>query len=332
MKLTMHRLIQSSVVLLVALMAILPMAAKSALADDPTKITVKVTDVGFDPATITVTQGASVELTFVWSQTQNPGDEHIIQLNGYNLASDKIDRTNTTTTVKFIATKSGNFGFSCVVECEVHGSLQNGTLKVTPAGAGAGGAAGGAGGAAAALTATKFTVDPAAGIALQGDHISLLGTLTDKDGKPVPKADVTFLIKQQFAGTSGLMEVGTGKTGADGTVQFVYRPTTPDAETMVVHFDGQGLYDATDANVDLPASRNFTPALVEEKEDILTFKFWAKVGFVLVIGGVWSTLLFILFQAFGVSRVKPGAVPAKEAREAAGVAAEADLSGGGGGS
>jgi plastocyanin len=330
MKLTMHRLIQLSAIFMVALMAILPMAAKSALADDPTKITVKITDAGFDPATITVPQGASVELTFVWSQTVNTGDEHIIQLSGYNLASDKIDRTNTTSTVKFIATKSGSFGFACNIECEVHGSLQNGTLKVTPAAAG--GAAGGAAGAAAALTATKFTVDPAAGIALQGDHISILGTLTDKDGKPVSKADVTFLIKQQFAGTSGLMEVGTGKTGADGTVQFVYRPTTPDAETMVVHFDGQGLYDATDSNVDLPASRNFTPALVEEKEDILTFKFWAKVGFVVVIGGVWSTLLFILFQAFGVSRVKPGAVTAKEAREAAGVPAEADLSGGGGGS
>jgi len=323
MKVTMHRLIQSAVILLVAVMAIVPMASRSALADDgPTKITVKVTDVGFDPATITVTQGASVELTFLWSQTQNTGDEHIIQISGYNLASDKIDRTNTSSTIKFIATKGGTFSFSCNIECEVHSSLQTGTLKVTAGGTGT----------AAALTPTKFNVDPAAGVALQGDQVSILGTLTDKDGKPVSKADVTFLIKQQFAGTSGLMEVGTAKTGADGTAQFVYHPTTPDAESMVVRFDGQGLYDATEASVDLPASRNFTPALVEEKEDILTFKFWGKVGFVLVIGGVWSTLLFILFQAFGVSRVKPGSLPEREAREAAGVAAEADLSGGGGGS
>ncbi len=122
------------------------------------------------------------------------------------------------------------------------------------------------------------------------------------------------------------------KTGADGTAQFVYRPTTPDAATMVVHFDGQGIYDASDASVDLPASRNFVPTLTTEKEDILTFKFWAKIGFVLVIGGVWSTLLFILFQAFGISRVKARSLAGVESAEAAGAAAQADLAGGGGGS
>jgi plastocyanin len=59
----------------------------AALADDqPVQITVSVTDNGFDPATVTVTQGASVELTFVWAETQHHGDEHIIQLSGYNLA------------------------------------------------------------------------------------------------------------------------------------------------------------------------------------------------------------------------------------------------------
>lgn len=63
------------------------MRPKSALADDqPVQITVTVTDNGFDPATITVPQGAAVELTFVWAETQPPGDEHIIQLSGYNLA------------------------------------------------------------------------------------------------------------------------------------------------------------------------------------------------------------------------------------------------------
>ncbi len=325
MKLTTLRFIQSAVILLVAVVAVLPMASKPALADDgPTKITVKVTDAGFDPQTVSVAQGASVELTFVWAQTQNVADEHIIQLSGYNLASDKIDQANTSTTIKFIATKSGTFDFACNIECEVHSALQNGTLKVTTGGAGGGGAA--------ALTPTKFTVDPAAGVALQGDHVAILGTLTDKDGNPVSKADVTFLIKQQFAGTSGLMEVGTAKTGPDGIAQFVYRPTTPDAATMVVHFDGQGIYDATDASLDLPANGNFVPALTTPKEDILTFKFWAKVGFVLVIGGVWSTLLFILFQAFGISRVKARSLPGAESAEAAGATAQADLAGGGGGS
>lgn len=118
------------------------------------------------------------------------------------------------------------------------------------------------------------------------------------------KAALTLLLKGQFAGTSGLMEVGTATTGADGSAQFVYRPTTPDPGTMVVQFSGQGLYDATEASLDLPANPNFVPGLLEAKQDILTFKFWAKVGFVLVIGGVWSTLLFILAQTFGISRVK----------------------------
>lgn len=266
----------------------------AALADDqPVQITVSITDNGFDPATVTVTQGASVELTFVWAETQHPGDEHIIQLSGYNLASDKIDRNNTRATLKFVATKSGSFGFACNIECDVHSSLQNGTLKVTPTSS--------SGTPGTSLTPTKFT---SAGVVTQGDHVSILGKLTDSDGAPVAKAALTLLLKGQFAGTSGLMEVGTATTGADGSTQFVYRPTTPDPGTMVVQFSGQGLYDATEASLDLPANPNFVPGLVEEKQDILTFKFWAKVGFVLVIGGVWSTLLFILAQAFGISRLK----------------------------
>lgn len=270
-------------------------AAGTASAEDAVKITVKVTDNGFEPSTVEVNQGQSVELTFLWAQVAHPEDEHIIVLDGYKLESDKIDRIHTSATLKFVATKSGTFNFACDVECDIHAILQGGVLKVK---------AGGTGGVT--LTQSKIAIDPVADVKVKGDTITLAATLTGADGQPIPKAELTFLVEQQFAGQTGLMAVGTAETGPGGLAQLAYRPTRNDAEKMVIRFEGLGVYDVSEASVDLPGSQAFGTALTTDDNTLHGIKTWAHLGFVLVIGGVWVAFAYIVFQVWEVSRPSSG--------------------------
>ena len=271
--------------------------SRPAFADDqPVKITVKLTDAGFVPATVEVQQGQAVELTFVWDSPAHPLDEHIMVIPDYKLESDKINSDHKETTVKFVATKSGTFNFKCDMECDVHDLLQHGELKVTAGG-----------GAAAALQPSKFVVDPVTGVITKGGSVSIAAQLVDKDGKPIPKAEVRFYAEQQFLGRTGLIEIGIAKTGANGIASAVYRPTTPDAEKIVAKFAGVGLYDATEQTIPLVGSAQFAPAAAPNSDDTLHgMKKGARLGLVLVIAGVWLTFGFIAFQAWGISRVQKG--------------------------
>ncbi len=287
------RIVLAAVLVAVSLGSLV--VAGTASAEDAVKITVKVTDSGFEPSTVEVNQGQSVELTFLWAQTAHPGDEHIIVLDGYKLESEKIDRVHTSTTLKFIATKSGTFNFACDIECDIHAILQGGVLKVK---------AGGSGGAT--LTQSKIAIDPVADVKVKGDVITLLATLTGADGQPIPKAELMFLVEQQFAGQTGLMVVGTAETGPAGLAQLSYRPSRTDAEKMVIRFEGLGVYDVSEASVDLPGSQAFGTALAPGDNTLHGIKTWAHLGFILVIGGVWVAFGFILFQVWKLSRPPSG--------------------------
>ena len=286
------RLAALVIIVLTALAAFVP---RPGYADDAVKLTVKVTDAGFEPATVTVSQGQLVELTFEFAQTAYPDDEHVFTIDGYKLTTDKIDKNHKTATVKFIATKVGVFPFSCDIECAIHEPLQTGQLKVTAGG-----------GAGAALTPTKLQIDPVANIAVRGDRVIVTATLKAVDGEPIPKADVTFLIEQQFVGTAGLMEVGTAKTGAAGVAQLVYRPRETDPKKMVVRFSGQGIYDATEAAIQLPGNQVFGPPPKTAGSDILDLKRGAKFGLIIVIVAIWGTFAFILYRAWSLRTNQPG--------------------------
>ncbi len=299
------------VLALVAVSAALAMGgARTALADDgPLKITVKVTDGGFDPPTVEVPQGASVELTFVWANQAHPTDEHIIVIPGYKLESEKIDSTNKQTTVKFIATQTGTFAYKCDVECDAHDSLQHGEIKVT---AGAGGAATGGGAAGSQLQASKLVFDPTSGVVVNGNTVALSATLQDKDGKPIAKQEVQFFAEQQFLGRTGQVEIAQAKTNANGVAYAIYHPTTPNAEKLTAKFAGGGVFDGTEQTVELAASPKFAgKAIPSEDDNLHGIKTVAPYALVLLIGSVWATFAFILYQAWSVSRVAQGGDPPK---------------------
>ena len=290
--------------LLIAVVAIALSALASigsvqpALAADPVKITIKVTDSGFDPNSIEVPAGSQVELTFVWDSPAHPEDEHIIVIEGYKLESEKINRLNKETVVKFIADKSGSFNFKCDFECDTHDSLQHGTIKV-------GGGAGGAAGGASAFQPSKLVIDPISGVLVSGNIVSIAANLQDKDGKPIAKAEILFFADRQFLGRHGEVQIAVGKTDASGNVHATYHPTDPAGGKIIARFAGVGLYDKSETTYDLAASGRFQPVPEEAtSDDLHGIKGAAPLVLVSLIGSVWLAFAFMLFQAWGISHVR----------------------------
>lgn len=281
---------------LLALSGVRPAGAE----DGPARITVKVTDAGFDPKSIEVNQGQVVELTFVWSQPAHPEDEHImVGYNGIKFESEKIDRDHKETTVKFIATQAGTFNYKCDVECDLHDDLQKGEIKVK--------GAGGAAAASSGLQQPKLLIDPVTGVVVNGNSVSIAATLQDKDGAPISKSEVRFYVERQFLGRTSEMEIGVGKTGANGVAYAIYHPTTPDAGKVIAKFAGGGLYDAAEQTINLAGSPQFQPlAAATPDDDLHGIKTFAPYALVVVIGGVWASFAFMLFEAWSVSRVTRG--------------------------
>jgi len=301
---TLHRRIALvAAILAVAVSALwLFTGATPALADDgPTKVTIKIADNGFQPASVDVPLNATVELTFVWDSPSHPNDEHIIVIPGYKLESEKIDRTNKQTVVKFVATKSGSFLFKCDMECDTHDILQHGNINVT-----AGGAAGaGAGGSASSLQVSKLVIDPVKGIVVKGNTVNIAASLQDKDGKPIAKAEVLFFADRQFLGRQGEVPIAVGKTDANGLVFATYHPTNSDGGKLIARFEGGGLFDKTEQAFNLAGSPQFQPVPQSATDDDLHgMKSVAPYALVGVIGGVWLAFAFMLFQAWGISRVR----------------------------
>ena len=287
------RLMFPVVVLFVAMAALSLPGAHHARADGPVQVTVQVADDGFHPDTIEVDQGALVELTFVWANQAHPDDTHVIVAPQLKLQSDMITSANKTTTLKFVATNSGTFNFKCDVECDVHAALQHGTIKVKAAGSGATGTS--------ALQPTKVSIDQT-GVFVRGSTVTLAAFLYDAKGQPIPKAEVTFYAEEEFVGQKSLVDIGKAKTGPSGLAQLVYHPHSPEAEKLVVKFDGMGVYDASEQSVEVPANRLFGPPKWEPEIALHGIRAWAPVGLVALIGGIWVTFGYILYQAWSVSR------------------------------
>lgn len=279
------------------LVGLSPDWATRAVADEPLKITVRITDGGFDPGTVEIEQGKLVELTFVWAHQAKPREEHIMVLEGYKLETEKLTGEHREATLKFVATNPGTFTFKCDSECELHDALQKGVLKVK---------GGSAGGSAAALTPTKVSIEPS-GISAKSGSVTVAAFLLDSKGDPVPKAEVQFYLEETFVGAKGLVEVGVAKTGPTGLAKLVYKPTHSGKQNLTARFEGMGVYDASEQVVEIPSSRVVEPTIASDGAGRLHgIKDWAPLAFLTVIGSVWAAFAFILYQAWSVSRVRPG--------------------------
>lgn len=288
-----------------ALLIATPATAQQAA---PVKVTVRITDSGFDPKSVDVPMGARVELTFVWDQPAHPDETHVITIPGYKLESEQVDRTNKQTVLAFVANKTGAFNFKCDTECDTHDYLQAGTINVVAGGASSTGGAGGGGSTAGAATlqASKIAVDPVTGVIVRGNSVSIAATLKSTEGKPISKAEVAFFAKRTFLGREAEVPIGTAKTDAAGNAYTIYHPTNADGGSIVARFEGGGVYDRTELSFNLAPSNQFQPIrLAATDDDLHGIKRFAPFALIGIIGGVWLSFAFMLLQAWGISRVRP---------------------------
>jgi hypothetical protein len=285
-------------VLILFAFVIAMMPLNSVPAQEPVKIRIPITDTGFDSHpddyTIEVEQGTLVEITFVWSHQAYPREEHIIVFEGYKVETDKINADHRESTVKFIADKSGTFGFKCDIECDLHDHLQKGILKVTPRGGAGGGAS---------FTATKLDLKPST-YATGGDPVNITAMLRDVKGTPVPKADIVFTLAAEFVGTKGDMVIGSARTDTNGIAFFEFKPTFGMKEQKVTaHFSRMGIYDQSDGSVTVeevdvqPAAYESTPVGLESVAQ------WAPLLLLVVVLGVWLTLAYVFYQVIAIARL-----------------------------
>ncbi len=242
---------------------------------------------------VEVEQGRLVELTFSWAHQGYPEEEHIIVLDGYKLETDEITAGHREATLNFIADKSGSFNFKCDLECEVHDFLQRGVLRVTRGGGG--------GPAAPVFTPTKLEVTPSTW-ATVGDPVSLLVSLRDSDGKPVPKAEVALTLAAGFAGVQAPMALGHIKTDANGVGFFEYQPTVPmQQHAITARFEGAGVFDGSEHKLVIEQAALPPPAFETEPVGLEGFRERAPAVFGGMAIVVWAAFGFVLYQVVSMS-------------------------------
>ena len=266
----------------------------------PVKIRIEVNDSGFagqgGDFTVEVEQGRLVEMTFVWAHAGYVQEEHIMVLDmgGQKLEWDKINFEHREAAVQFIADKPGTFDFKCDLQCDLHDILQKGHLKVTH---------GGGNSAAPAFTPTKLTVTPSSWVTA-GGPVSLMATLIDAKGKPVPKAYIKFSMKVEFAGVADDMELGTARTDANGVAFREFIPTlTAEKYPITARFDGLGTHDGSEQAVEIESFGPPPVAYIQQPAGLENVRHLAIRG---LAGGaitIWSVFAFVLVLA--VSAVWP---------------------------
>lgn len=267
-----------------------------AQSQEPVKKRIEIVESGFNgnpDFTLELEQGRQVELTFVFAQKAALEDGHIVVLKGYGLETPEINFHNKEATLKFVADKPGTFELTCDLDCEIHDKLKRGHIKVV-------GSAGSGSASAAALERTSISVFPSAW-QTNGAPVKVSANLTDASGAPVGKAMVRFYVQTEFAGTKGLMEIGSAKTDAKGAAAISYKPTFTGKQDITARFEGMGLLGESEQSVQLQVLAA-EPAYAVAPRGLEGISDGAPIGILVVITGIWSTFAFVLFHVYRISR------------------------------
>lgn len=99
-------------------------------------IEIRVNENGFNGGgdyKLEVAQGQTVDIVFVWDDTKQVTNSHMLNIEGYGLITSTLNKDNPRQTLHFLATKVGTFRISCIFPCIGHSNLQKGTLIVKAA-------------------------------------------------------------------------------------------------------------------------------------------------------------------------------------------------------
>lgn len=168
-----------------------------------------------------------------------------------------------------------------------------------------------------ALTLKAPEIEAGAGIGI------ILASLKDGEGKPISGANIKFYVEQTFflglgnvpvetfrgpvvvdygaqEGTvKGLMEIGEARTNAQGIASFKYSPAISGDLKLVAKY-GPGnpnVVEATALWTGAEHSAHYHP-------DIGIRTSFLKPSWILgiLLGGIWLTFLFVLYQVYAISR------------------------------
>lgn len=275
--------------------------AYAAPGQDPVKLRIEITDNGLNGQasyTAEVQQGQTVEITFVFAQKQIVGDDHIMEVKGYNVETKDINFTNKEQTVTFVASKTGAFDIVCAIDCGIHGKLQRGQLNVVPA---TGSAA--ATNAANVVAATSMNLVSSAQ-QVDGSPVRLTANLKDSSGSPITRAEVHFYTEAEFAGTKGEMEIGSAQTNENGAAAMTYKPTETGNQKITAKFEGAGLSGPTEQSTELLV-KSAQPAYTVAPRGLEALSDLGPWMIILIIATVWSIFFLVLYQIYRILKESP---------------------------
>jgi hypothetical protein len=279
---------------------------------EPMRIVLEITDAGYNclegcdnvlfteniwGPTIEVKQGQLVELVFMWAHQAYPREEHIMVLEEYNLEWDEITYHNREASLRLIADQPGTFMFKCDLKCDLHDYMQRGYLTVTHGNEESG---------AALRSDTSLTLNasPSPWVAA-GESVTVQSVLKDKEGAPVPRANILFYLDAEFAGVQQKMEVGKGRTDAAGTAALEFRPTLAmEYQNITARFEGMGVYAESQEVIELQVFGEPPPAYSLAPIGLESIRFGVSLGFIAVVLGVWMVFAFVAYQIVRIARAE----------------------------
>lgn len=254
-------------------------------------ITVSVGRDGFDHKasySIAVEEGHPVTVTFTYADSDMADDNpHTIRLEGpgtAGLPDVTISRENPTATLSFVPSRTGLLWIVCIVPCIGMENLAGGQIRVQrPRATGA-------------ATSVSLALTPRD----DGDLLAR-AVLTDARGQPMADRTITFILTTQFGGE---LVLDTPTTMEDGSAVVRIPATGANAMRITAYFEGgDGLaYSESQADATLSAGQMEHPL---GQLSARTAPPVLALALIVVLGGVWATYGFVVYQVALIRREPP---------------------------
>lgn len=242
---------------------------------------------------IEVQEGQEVVITFVYADDPSIDNQHIIYIGGYKIQTKILSKDNLEDTIKFTANKTGEFPITCIDECTGHQNLQGGILAVLPA----------TGSGPESKSIVILALD-APDHTETGQPLTLAALIKDELDKPVAGSFIKFFVESNFF-VNELMDIGEVVTDEQGLAKIDYTPNQPGVLRVVARYEvGSGLEPLeAERTINVTGNSNSfyqTRVGIQFPHSLLLW----MVAIVIVLAGVWSTFLYVLYQVNHISRVE----------------------------
>ncbi len=252
--------------------------------------TVAVSQRGFENMvdfTLDVEAGHPVVITFTYADMDMTGDNpHEIKIKGpgvEDLPDVTVSREHPTATINFTPKATGTLRFVCVVPCRGMENLVGGQIKVLR---------------------PKATGAPVA-LALElspRDDGSVLARATLQDARSSPLVDVPVVFVLHTS-VGGDLVLGTPKTIGTGSAVLKVPATGAESVRVTASFEGgNGLaYAETTQEMAMPGTKMTHPI---DPLSAPTAPPALALALLVVLGGVWATYSFVVYQVIRIRRDK----------------------------